>query len=737
MTMTTKPIIGVLPEQEIEFERYELRELPAHDFEFDRRDFAKVFGAGIVILLISKGAVAQQESGQGRGGFGGQALPKEISGWLHITEDGAITVYTGKVEIGQNIRTSLAQVVAEELHAPFASIRMVMGDTKVTPFDQGTFGSQTTPRMGMQLRHIASAACDTLRDIAAKQWNADSAKLVAANGAITDPQTKRSLSYGKLAQGQALAVAIPDTDPLVPPAEWTVAGQPLPKVDGRDFVTGHHKYTSDVKLPAMMFGKVLRPPTFGATLTRVDGSAAQSMPGVTFLHDGDFVGVAAMDSQSAEKALAAIKAEWKPGVVKTNSRDVYDYLKANPQTGGRGGGGGRGGQQADNSHAVEEALSASQHKLEVTYRVAYIAHAPLEPRAAVAQWEDGQLNVWTGTQRPFGVRSELASAFHLSEDKVRVQMPDMGSGYGGKHTGECAVECARLAKAAGKPVKLVWTREEEFTWAYFRPAGVIDIRSGLSGDGTITAWEFLNYNSGPSALETPYAVATKNQAFHATDYPLRQGSYRGLAGTANVFARESHMDDLADAIKMDPLAFRLKNLTNDQTGDRLRGVLQAAADKFGWGKSQPASGHGFGIACGAEKGGHIAACTEVAVDHATGTVKIVRVVAAFDCGAVVNPDGLRNQVMGANIQGLGGALFEAIEFENDAITNPKFSKYRVPRFQDMPNVEVVLVDRRDIQPAGAGETPLMALAPAIGNAIFHATKVRLRALPLAPNGIKT
>jgi isoquinoline 1-oxidoreductase len=491
-----------------------------------------------------------------------------------------------------------------------------------------------------------------------------------------------------------------------------------------------------MKLPGMMYGKVLRPPTFGATLLNVDASAAKAVQGVTFVQDGDFIGIAATDPQAAEKAVAAIKAEWKSAPVKTNSRDVYDYLKANPQAGGRGGGGGRGGQQADNSHSLEEALSASQHKLDATYRVAYIAHSPLEPRSAVAQWEDGDLNVWTGTQRPFGVRSELASAFHIPEDKVRVQMPDMGSGYGGKHTGECAVEAARLSKAAGKPVKLVWTREEEFTWAYFRPAGVIEIRSGMSGDGTITAWEMLNYNSGPSALETPYVTLVRNQAFRSTEYPLRQGSYRGLAGTANVFARESHMDDLADIARMNPLAFRLKNLPNDQTGDRLRGVLQAAADKFGWTKSQPVSGHGFGIACGVEKGGHIAACAEISVDRATGAVKILRVVAAFDCGAVVNPDGLRNQVMGANIQGLGGALFEAIEFENNAITNPKFSKYRVPRFQDMPNIEVVLVDRKDIQPAGAGETPLMALAPAIGNAIFHATKVRLRALPLAPNGIK-
>ena len=720
------------PEIILEPERYELHSPPVHHFEIDRRDFAKIIGAGIAIFLISKGAVAQQQGESGRGGFGQGSMPKEISAWLHIDEDGHVTVFTGKVEIGQNVRTSLAQVVAEELRAPFSSISLVMGDTKLTPFDQGTFGSQTTPRMGMQLRHISSAACDTLRDLAAKQWNVDAARLVASAGAITDPQTKRTLSYGQLAKGQALAVNIPETDPLIPAADWTVAGKPLEKVDGRDFVTGKHKYTSDIKLPGMLYGKVLRPESFGATLASLDAGAAQAMPGVTVVHDGDFVGVAAPSVEMAERALKGLKAVWTPGPAQPSSSNIYEYLKANVQTGGRGGGG-RGGEGAQNQPAttIEAGLAAAEHKLDATYKVAYIAHAPLEPRTAVAQWTDGELFVSTGTQRPFGVRGELAQAFHLSDDKVRVQMPDMGSGYGGKHTGECAVEAARLAQAAGKPVKLTWTREEEFTWAYFRPVGVIDIRSGVNRDGTIAAWEFQNYNSGNSGLGSPYAAASQSEIFHPTKYPLRQGSYRGLAATANFFARESHMDDLARAIQMDPLAFRMKNLQDE----RIKAVLQAAADKFGWGKAKPAPGHGFGLACGSEKGGYVANCAEVAVDHATGALKIMRIVVAFECGAIVNPDGLRNQVLGANIQGLGGALFEAIEFENGKILNPKFSKYRLPRFMDVPPIEVVLVDRKDVIPAGAGEVPLMALAPSIGNAICDATGVRLRALPMTPAGI--
>jgi isoquinoline 1-oxidoreductase len=349
----------------------------------------------------------------------------------------------------------------------------------------------------------------------------------------------------------------------------------------------------------------------------------------------------------------------------------------------------------------------------------------------VAELADGKLTVWTGTQMPFRVRGEVANALGLSQDRVRVIVPDTGSGYGGKHSGEAAVEAARLAKAAGKPVKLVWTREEEFTWAYFRPAGLIEVTAGATKDGKLTAWEFHNYNSGGSAIATPYSVPNQRVEAHGSDSPLRQGSYRALASTANVFARESSMDELAHALKLDPLAFRLKNLRDE----RLRAVLQAAAERFEWGQRTVADGHGVGLACGTEKGSYVATCAEVAVDRATGQLAVVRVVEAFECGAVVNPDNLRNQIEGAVIQGLGGALFEAIAFDRGRILNPRFSRYRVPRFSDVPAIEAVLLDRPDLPSAGAGETPIVGIAPAVGNAIAAATGVRLRAMPLAPNGV--
>jgi nicotinate dehydrogenase subunit B len=699
-------------------ERYEFRERPIHHFALDRRDFFKFFGAGIIVFAAAKDALAVQESGGGRQNHS-EELPKEITAWLHIGEDGSVTAFTGKVEIGQNIRTSLAQSVADELRVPFETVRMVMGDTQLTPFDMGTFGSRTTPTMAPQLRRVASAARDLLLQTAAKEWNTAPEKLLAANAKITDPASGRNTTYADLAHGKTLAQRIPDEDPMTPASEWTIAGKSLPKVDGRTFVTGRHQYTSDLRPAGLMYGKVLRAPSFGATMTSCDISAAQKMPAAVIVHDGDFVGAAAPSENEADEAIAAIRAGWKE-TPQPSSSELFSYLKLNVDTSERS--------DLTQSGSIADGLARAAHRLEASYTVAYIAHAPLEPRAAVAEWKDGKLTVWTGTQRPFATRDALAEAFHLAKENVRVIVPDTGSAYGGKHTPDAALEAARFARATGTPVKIVWTREEEFTWSYFRPAGVIEIMSGVAADGALTAWEFHNYNSGAAGIGTPYTVANQHIEFHPVRSPLRQGSYRGLAATANHFARESHMDDLAHAAAMDPLEFRLKNISDP----RLRDVFQAAAKSFGWPAKKIKPGQGFGLGGGIEKGGYVATCAEISADDARGAIRVVRVVTAFDCGAVVNPDGLRNQIMGANVMGLGGALFEAMAFNGGRITNARFSRYRVPRFRDVPDMEIVLVDRKDIPSAGAGETPLVALAPAIGNAIFDATGVRRTALPLAP-----
>jgi isoquinoline 1-oxidoreductase len=714
----------------IEPERYELHERPRYEFELDRRDFCRLVGGGILVCLVLGEAEAQQQ-GRGRGGFGA-SMPKDLGAWLHVGENGQVTAFTGKVEIGQNIRTSLAQVVAEELRLPAASVQLVMADTDRTPPDMGTFGSMTSPMMATQLRKVAAAARELLIDLAADRAKIDRSALTVAEGKVTDAKTKQSFTFGELTKGQKLTKTIEAEPPTTPAKEWKVAGTSASKVDGRAMVTGKHKYTPDLKRPGMLYGKVLRPATLNATLVSADLKAAEALPGVVAVRDGNFVGVAAPSEASAEQALAAIKAEWNSAPM-ISAKELFASLKEDGGVRGGGTGGeGFGGRGGPNSGSIEKGLAAADHKLEATYTIAYIAHAPLEPRAAVAEWNDGKLTVWVGTQTPFRFRSDLARAFKLDEKMVRVVVPDTGSAYGGKHTSEHALEAARIAKAAGKPVKLVWTREEEFTWAYFRPAGVIEVTSGVRKDGTLTAWEFHNYNSGPSAINSPYTTPNQRVQFLQARSPLRQGSYRALAATANHFARESHVDELAHAVGLDALEFRLKNLNDD----RLRAVLEAAATKFGWGKTKPPAGHGFGIAGGTEKRSYVATCAEVVADVAKDEMKIVRLVTAFECGAILNPDGLKNQVEGAVVMGLGGALFEVIDFADGKILNPRFSRYRVPRFADVPAMETVLLDRKDLVSAGAGETPIVAVAPAIGNAIFAATGVRLRSMPMLPNGLK-
>ena len=720
----------------IETERYELFEGPSYKFHFDRRNFIKAFGVGIVFIVPLGRAIAQQR-GQGESGRGGgdEHQPSDIGAWIHIDEDGGVRVFTGKVEMGQNIRTSLAQAVADELHVPVGTIRMVMGDTDLTPFDRGTFGSLSTPTMAPQLRKAAAAAREALIEMAAQQLSVEPASVKIVDARFVNHDKSKSLSLADVARGRKLVKVIPNNIATTLPKDWTIAGTSVAKVNARDLVSGKHQYTSDIKREGMLFGKVVRPASFNATLISSDTRAAEAMPGVSVVRDGNFIGVAAADPQTATRAANAIAVDWK-SLGQPSNAELFDVLRK-PTTERRGGGG--GGSRPEGS--IADGMAAADKKLEQTYTVAYIAHAPLEPRAAVAEWKDDKLTVWTGTQRPFGVRTELAEAFHISEDKVRVIVPDTGSGYGGKHTGECAIEAARLAKATNKPVKLVWSREEEFTWAYFRPAGVIDIKSGVKSDGTITAWEFHNYNSGASGIQIKYDIPNNDIRFHQSNSPLRQGSYRGLAATANHFARETHIDELAHAVNIDPLTFRLKNLKDE----RMRGVLEAAAKAFGWGQTKAAASHGFGIACGFEKDGYLATCAEIAIERPSGKdadkqnprVRIVRVVEAFDCGAVVNPAHLKNQIEGAITMAMGGALFESIQFENGKILNPHFASYRVPRFIDIPSIEVVLVDRKDIPSAGAGETPIVGLAPAVGNAIFSATGLRLRSLPLVPKGVPT
>jgi isoquinoline 1-oxidoreductase len=693
----------------------EAMEPVGYDFGLKRRSFVQLLGAGLLLAVSVAPALAQQRRGRGGGGGAGN-----IAARVHLGKDGTITVMTGKVEGGQGARAELSEAAAEELRVPVGRIQLVMADTSLVPDDGVTAGSGSTPRTVPAVRQGAAAVREVLVDFAAKRWGVDRGTVQVQDGKATRSSSPETLSYADLAAdadaAKALDQAVPSEVALTRVAEWKVLGNSTPRPNARDIVTGAHQYPSDISRPGMLYGKVLRAPSYGAKLTSIDLAPAQAMKDVVAVRDEQFVGIAAPTSFLAEKALDAIgkTAKWE-SAPHPSSKELFNYLKQHVPDG-----------VPPNPFADE--LSQAKKVLHQTYEVAYVQHAPLEPRAAVAEWVEGKLTVWTATQNPFGCRSELARAFHLGDEQVRVIVPDFGSGFGGRHTGEAGVEAARLAKAAGHPVSLRWTRREEFTWAYFRPAAVIQIEAGLDDKGKLTSWHFVNINAGGSGVETPYRAGKHRGQSVRSEAPLRQGSYRCLAATGNNFARESFMDELAAAAGMDPLEFRLAHLDNA----RLRAVLETAAQRFGWQERIKNKNPkvGIGLACGTEKGSYVAACAEVEIDRTAKQIAIRRVCQVFECGAILNPANLLSQVQGAIIMGIGPALREEINFENGEILNPSFRRYPVPRFADVPELDVHLLNRPDLASAGGGETPIIAIAPAIGNAVFQATGLRVRSMPI-------
>ncbi|MBZ5621082.1 MAG: molybdopterin-dependent oxidoreductase [Acidobacteriia bacterium] len=684
----------------------------------NRREFLEIAGAGLLIVATAPLSDAQRGGGAGT-----------LETRLHIGEDGFITILSGKVEEGQGALTELAMAAAEELRVPLDRVRMVMGDTDQTPNDGGTSGSSTTPRTFPLVRRAAATARDLLLAAAGRQFGVDAAaRLEVRDGAVQ--YAGKRYGYADLARSPELAAAykeaLPANTTVTPAKDWQMLGKPQVRLDARELVTGAHRFPSDIVRPGMLYGRVLRAPSYGATLDSVDLSEARKMPGVTVVRDGGFVACTAPTTFAARKALAAISAtaRWKT-VEQPSSNDLFGYLKQHARPQERPQGQDRG--------SVEKGLAEARTRLKASYQVPYVQHAPMEPRAAVAEWQDGRLTVWTGTSNPANVRQQLAETFRVAQDRVRVVVPHFGGGFGGKHTGEAATEAARLAKEAGHPVAVQWTRAEEFMWAYFRPAALIEIEAGLDAGNAISAWDFTNYNSGAAALDTPYRIPHTRVRFVASDPPLRQSSYRVLAATANNFAREAFTDELAEAAGKDPLEFRLSHLDNE----RLKNVLNAAAQRFGWveRRKKRRPGTGIGLACGTEKNSVVAACCEVEVDRTSGAPRLIEVVQAFECGAILNPANLRSQVEGCLMMGVGPALREEILFQDGKLTNARFATYRVPRFRDVPKLDAILLDRKDLESAGAGETPIIAIAPAIANAVFDATGKRVHAMPIrAPRG---
>jgi nicotinate dehydrogenase subunit B len=679
--------------------------------EPQRRDYFELLGPGLVAVKPGR-----------RPASSGGWSPPTGGAWLHVGPDDRVRAFSGKAEVGQGTRLALQEIVARALAVPRTGVEMCMGDTDLCPWDMGTFGSRSMPDAAPALAAAATGARTALLRLASTRLERPLEGLEVVNGQVRAKGADPSVGYGSLVRDLRELYVVPE-DPAPSNGSTAGAGSLTTRPDElSDVVTGRRGYVSDLSRPGMLYGAVLWPPVRGAHLRSVDPGLDADDGSLTIVHDGPFVGVAAATSAQARRRLSGVVATWERPSLPSES-DIEPYLRAHPSKGDDW------DTESDTEGDVGQGLAQATSRVSAEFRTAYIAHVPLEPRCALAEWSGDRVTIWVGTQTPFRARATVAQALGMSEDDVRVIVPPTGAGFGGKHGGDVATAAARLARAARRPVRVAFTREEEFRNGYLRPMSIVEVRAGADARGHLTAWSAHNLNGGSSALVPPYRVRNRSISNTLSDSPLAQGPYRSLAAIANNFARESVVDELAHATRLDPREFRDRNLEDE----RLRAVLRTAADLADWEHRERANGVGWGLAVGEEKGGRVATVAQVSVDRGR-RVHVDRMWSAFAAGTIVHPDNLRSQVEGAHVMALGGALFEALHFSDGSATNPRLSEYRVPRFSDLPDIEVELVNEPAEPPAGAGETPMIAVAPAVANAIFDASGQRLRSLPLVPTG---
>jgi isoquinoline 1-oxidoreductase len=691
---------------------------------FSRRDFVRLLGGGIIVLF---NADLSDLMGQEARTLG---YPTDFNAYLRIAPDGRVTVYSGKIEMGQGVVTSLAQMAADELAVPLASIDMVMGDTALCPFDRGTYGSMSTRFFGPALRAAAAEAKAVLVALASERLGAPRESLRVEDGVVflASDRGKR-VTFGALANGQKIVRRLDGKAVPKAVSEFRIMGRPEKRLDARAKVTGKALYAGDIRLPGMLYAKILRPPAHGATRKSVDASAASRLPGVVVVNEGGMLAVLAADPETAEKALGLVKAEWDVPKPAFEDRTVFAHVLSVAGA----------GEEREKKGDLAEGEKKSVSLFDGEYRNGYGAHAPMETHTALARLEDGTMTVWSSTQTPFPSQQAIAQAVGLPKEKVRVVTPFVGGGFGGKSAGGQALEAATLAKATGKPVQVCWSREEEFFLDTFRPAAVVKIRSGLDGAGRISLWDYQVYAAGARSAEQFYDVPAnliRTYGRWGSDTPkmhlFATGPWRAPGANLNVFARESQIDTMAAKAGADPLAFRLDN-TSDK---RMRRVLEEAAARFGWKKGVAPTRRGVGIACGIDAGTYVALIAEAKVDAATGRVTVSRIVCAQDMGVVINPDGARMQMEGCIMMGLGYTLSEEVRFDGGRILTKNFDTYEIPRFSVMPALETVLVKNDGLTPQGGGEPAIVPVGAAVANAIFDATGARLYEMPMTPARVK-
>ncbi len=686
-----------------------------------RRDFFRILGGGIFIFFQpwSSFDLFGLPADQGR------SLPKDFNAFLQIAEDGTVTCFTGKIEMGQGIITSLPQMMADELNVPIEKVKMVMGDTELCPFDQGTWGSMSTRIFGPNMRAAAAEARGVLLELASAQLGVPVSQLDVKDGIITDNKNlKNSVSYAQLTKGKKIEKFL-DIKPSVEDyTRFKYIGRSYNHRDADLKVTGEAKYTGDLKIPGMVFARILRPPSHGAKLTSVDYSEAEKIEGTKVVRDGDLVAVINENRDEADEAIAKIKAEYSFNEMPVNDKTIFEWmLKADSSI-----------NVLKSSGDIDEGTKLSAKIFESEFHDPYLAHASIETHTALARIEGDKLTVWASTQSPFGLQSGISHELGFPIEKVRVIAPFIGGGFGGKGAFQQGIEAARLAKLTTKPVMLVWTRDEEFFYDTFHPAGVIKIKSGIDKDGLIKLWDYNIYYSGTRGSDTIYDVPNSKTTSYSEKrngspvHPFATGAWRAPNNNANTFAREVQIDIMASAAGIDPFEFRLRNLKDE----KMKACLKAVADKFGYVAGKTPGDRGIGISVGIDAGTWVAHMAEVKVDKNTGKVQVLRIACAQDMGLCVNPEGATIQMEGCIMMGLGYTFTEELFFEGGNIQDRGFDTYQIPRFSWLPKIDTVILERKDKPPQGGGEPAIIGIGAVVANAIFDATGARLYRMPMTP-----
>jgi isoquinoline 1-oxidoreductase len=657
-----------------------------------------------------------------------RTLTKDYNAFLHIAEDGTVTCFTGKIEMGQGIVTSLLQMMADELNVPLAKMKIVMGDTELCPWDAGTWGSLTIRAFGPAMRAAAAEARAVLVQMASARLGVPVGQIQVKDGIVADVRdASNSVTYGELAKGKKLEKYLDVKPPVEDHTQFTIVGKSLMRSDAYDKVTGRAKYTGDLKLPGMLHARILRPPSHGATLVAADLSAAEAIEGVRAVRDDDFIAVLSEDRDLVDLAVVRIDAQYSNDEMKVSDETVFDYINK-----------GEYRVNVVRSAGDTEAVPKLCDKLfENEYHDPYLAHAPIETHTALARFEGNKLTVWASTQSPFGLQDSLVREFGMPQEKVRVITPFVGGGFGGKSPHRQGIEAARLARITGRPVMVVWTRDEEFFYDTFHPASVVKVKSGIDSEGKILLWDYHVYLAGTRGADAIYDVPNQRITSYSEErdrypvHPFGTGAWRAPNNNTNTFARETQIDIMAASAGIDPLEFRLKNLKDE----KMIGVLKAVADKFGYVPGKTPSGRGIGISCGTDAGTWVAHMAEVKVSERTGRVKVLRLVCAQDMGLCVNPQGALLQMEGCLTMGLGYTLTEEVKYDGGNIRDRNFDSYQIPRFSWLPKLECVIMDRKDQPPQGGGEPAIIGVGAAVGNAIFDATGARLYRVPFTPENV--